>query len=432
MNVEREVRQEYEQGRATRCCIPPCPCDKKLVEKTPRNPGVALPYKWKCLVSNLARERKKRGEEKILLQDKWRKGAAMDSAGPVSVMMKKNLKALVIGAGLYLLGIGTAFGFQSTEQEVSAIAVEEVADLETEDVSDEIADEAVEETTEEVAEQVATDSVDKTANDQAVEPANYTAGPTWTNTAVTPSREGVEPVAGEALDEELIQEEEDDPFELNGGEVPNPDNMPAPPAIGGDVGVIIPGQDDETAGDAGENDTVVEEPSEDDSDDVVVDEPSEDQDADDDVVIDEPENPADNEGEEGEDNGDVSEPEAPEKGEDDVVVEEPETPAEEVEIPAEPTIVREWDETVVYESNGFLVTNVFHYVEYSDGEVILLYRTSSSEPIAEEVPATVDEPAQETAEEPVEVAPVEEAVEETVEAAETTEVAPEATEVPAA
>ena len=354
----------------------------------------------------------------------------MDSAGPVNVMMKKNIKALVIGAGLYLLGIGTAFGFQSTEQEVSAISAEDVADLATEDVSDEATEEVAEETTEEVAEQVATTSETDTttANDQAVEPAN-TAGPTWTNTAVNLG-EGVEPVAGAPLDEEVIEEEEDDPFELNGGEVPNPDEMPAPPAIGGDVGVIIPGQDDETAGDSGEDDVVVEEPSEDDSDDAVVDEPSKDQEDSDENVAEEPETPADDEGEEGEDNGDVSEPEAPTEGEDDVVVEEPETPVEEEE-PTEPTIVREWDETVVYENNGLLVTNVFHYVEYSDGEVILLYRTSSSEPIAEEVPATVDEPVQETAEEPVEVAPVEEAVEETVEAAETTEVAPEATEVPA-
>lgn len=347
-------------------------------------------------------------------------------------MMKNKLKALVIGAGLYLMGIGTAFGFQSTETEVSAISTEDIADLVMEDVSEEIADEAVEETTEDVAEQVATDSeTTTTADDQAVEPA-IAAGPTWTNTAVTPSREGVEPVAGEALDEELIEEEEeDDPFELNGGEVPDPDKMPAPPAIGGDVGVIIPGQDDETAGDAGEDDTVVEEPSEDDSDDEIVDEPSdEDQDNSDEEVADEPETPADEEGEKGEDNGDVSEPEAPVEGEDDVVVEEPETPVEEE--PAEPTIVREWDETVVYENNGFLVTNVFHYVEYSNGEVILLYKTSSSEPIAEEAPATVDEPAQETVEEPVEVAPVEETVEETVETTETTETTPEVVEVPAA
>lgn len=330
----------------------------------------------------------------------------MDSAGPVSKMMKmkKNLKALVIGAGLYLLGLGTAFGFQSTETEVSAISAEDVADLATEDhVSDEATEEVAEETTEEVAEQVATDSdnTDTTADDQTVEPA-IAAGPTWTNTAVTPSREGVEPVAGEALDEELIEEEEeDDPFELNGGEVPNPDEMPAPPAIGGDVGVIIPGQDDDTAGDAGEDD-------------------------------DEPETPADEEeGEEGEDNGDVSEPEAPTEGEDDVVVEEPEAPIED-ETPAEPTIVREWDEVIRFENGNFMVTNVLHYVEYSDGEIVLLYKTSSSEPIAEEVPATVDEPAQETAEEPVEVAPVEEAVEETVEAAETTETTPEVAEVPAA
>lgn len=359
----------------------------------------------------------------------------MDSAGPVSKMMKmkKNLKALAIGAGLYLLGLGTAFGFQASEEEVSAIAVEDVADLATEDhVSDEATEEVAEETTEDVAEQVATDSeINTTADDQAVEPANHAAGPTWTNT-VANNRTGVEPVAGEPLDEEVIQEEEDDPFELNGGEVPDPDKMPAPPAIGGDVGVIIPGQDDETAGDAGEDDTVVEEPSEDDSDDEIVDEPSdEDQDNSDEEVADEPETPADEEGEKGEDNGDVSEPEAPVEGEDDVVVEEPETPVEEE--PAEPTIVREWDETVVYENNGFLVTNVFHYVEYSNGEVILLYKTSSSEPIAEEEPATVDEPAQETVEEPVEVAPVEETVEETVEAAETTETAPEETaEVPAA
>ena len=109
----------------------------------------------------------------------------MDSAGPVNVMMKKNIKALVIGAGLYLLGIGTAFGFQSTEQEVSAIAVEDVADLEDQ-VSDEATEEVAEETTEEVAEQVATTSETDTttANDQAVEPAN-TAGPTWTNTVVS-------------------------------------------------------------------------------------------------------------------------------------------------------------------------------------------------------------------------------------------------------
>lgn len=342
----------------------------------------------------------------------------MDSAGPVNVMkMKKNLKALAIGAGLYLLGLGTAFGFQASEEEVSAIAVEDVADLAIDDVSDEATEEVAEETTEEVAEQAATDSdnTDTTANDQAVEPANHVAGPTWTNTVATPSREGVEPVAGEPLDEEVIQEEEDDPFELNGGEVPDPDKMPAPPAIGGDVGVIIPGQDDETAGDAGEDDTVVEEPSEDDSDDEIVDEPSdEDQDNSNEEVADEPETPADEEGEKGEDNGDVSEPEAP------------------VEEPAEPTIVREWDETVVYENNGFLVTNVFHYVEYSNGEVILLYKTSSSEPIAEEAPATVDEPAQETVEEPVEVAPVEETVEETVETTETTETTPEVVEVPAA
>lgn len=359
----------------------------------------------------------------------------MDSAGPVSVMMKKRIKALVIGAGLYFLGIGTAFGFQSTEEEVSAIAVEDVADLAIDDVSEEATAEVAEETTEDVAEQVATDSeTETTVDDQAVEPANYTAGPTWANTAVN-NRTGVEPVAGEPLDEEVIQEEEEDPFELNGGEVPNPDEMPAPPAIGGDVGVIIPGQDDDTAGDAGEDDTVVEEPSEDeDVDDEIVDEPSdEDQDNSDEEVAEEPETPADNEeGEEGEDNGDVSEPEAPIEGEDDVVVEEPETPAEEVETPAEPTIVREWDEVIRFENGNFMVTNVLHYVEYSDGEIVLLYKTSSSEPIAEEAPAMVDEPAQETVEEPVEVAPVEEAVEETVEATETTETTPEVVEVPAA
>lgn len=409
---------------------------KELVEKNTPKPWGGITIQMEMFGQQSCKRTKKRGEEKILLQDQWRKGAAMDSAGPVSVMMKmkKNLKALAIGAGLYLLGLGTAFGFQASEEEVSAIAVEDVADLATEDhVSDEATEEVAEETTEEVAEQVATDSdnTDTTADDQAVEPA-IAAGPTWINTAVTPSREGVEPVAGEALDEELIEEEEeDDPFELNGGEVPDPDKMPAPPAIGGDVGVIIPGQDDETAGDAGEDDTVVEEPSEDDSDDEIVDEPSdEDQDNSDEEVADEPETPADEEGEKGEDNGDVSEPEAPVEGEDDVVVEEPETPVEEE--PAEPTIVREWDETVVYENNGFLVTNVFHYVEYSNGEVILLYKTSSSEPIAEEAPATVDEPAQETVEEPVEVAPVEETVEETVETTETTETTPEVVEVPAA
>lgn len=129
-------------------------------------------------------------------------------------MMKNKLKALVIGAGLYLMGIGTAFGFQSTETEVSAISTEDIADLVMEDVSEEIADEAVEETTEDVAEQVATDSetttTTTTADDQAVEPANYAAGPTWINT-VANNRTGVEPVAGEPLDEEVIQEEEDDP-----------------------------------------------------------------------------------------------------------------------------------------------------------------------------------------------------------------------------